>query len=280
MKNNVISMKTYKILTAIPFHHRILPSELEASVASILFQSYPNFDLLLIQDGKCSLELKKVAIKFVEQDKRVKYVEFLENKGLAFALNYAIESNSEYDFFVRMDADDIARPDRLEKQLTFLHLNPEIGIIGGAINEFTAHPKDGRVRKMPRSHEKIVNSYHFLNPIIHPTAVIRRDVFEKVGVYDPNYFRTEDLELWGRAIGYGIKISNIDDVVLDFRLAGVFGRRSTFKGLQDQIRARHAHPPTKFSQKLILYFSLAYRLLPESLQRQLYYFLRSKASRI
>lgn len=99
------------------------------AIESILNQSFRNFELRIIDDGS-----KDSSVKIVQSysDPRIRIVKNPQNLGLVQTLNRGITLiKSEY--LARMDADDIALPDRLEKQLLFMQARPEVGLLGGAI---------------------------------------------------------------------------------------------------------------------------------------------------
>ncbi len=110
------------ITLAMPVHNA--GRYLRPAVVSVLQQTFPDWELIIIDDG--SLDGAVEAIRDIH-DARIKVLSDGMNKGLAARLNEAIDL-ARGRYFARMDADDISYPDRLAKQLTLLEQNPEIDL--------------------------------------------------------------------------------------------------------------------------------------------------------
>ena len=112
------------------------PEHLRLSVESILNQTYQEFLLLVGVDGAVSGELEEVLHGY-EADARVKVFWFKDNRGLTAVLNNLLEEGKKMQpkYLARMDADDISKTDRFEKQVKYLEAHPELDVIGGAIEE-------------------------------------------------------------------------------------------------------------------------------------------------
>lgn len=196
------------------------PEYLRLSVDSILNQTYSNFKLILGIDGDISKDLRNVI--FNVKDERLIIVEDKTNRGLAAMLNDLLEicHDNGYEYIARMDSDDIAVKDRFEKQMAFLLKNPNIDIVGGAINEIDDEGHDrGKITRYPCSAEDCSQFFAKRNPVAHPTVMFRRSFFDKVGWHYPTDFvRNEDTRLWHEGYKHGCKIANIPDVVLNFRM--------------------------------------------------------------
>lgn len=130
------------------------PEYLKLSIESILSQTYQNFILFLGIDGPIEKDVRKV-IESVD-DARLRVIENKENKGLASILNDLLAEchKGGYEYIARMDADDISKPERLEKQIAFLQDHADIDMVGGAINEIDGDGHDrGKVTRYPCSAE-------------------------------------------------------------------------------------------------------------------------------
>lgn len=162
---------------------------IEEAIASILAQTFTEFELIIIEDGSQDLTIEKIKMF---NDQRIVLIEHQKNQGLIFSLNEGIQqANGEY--IARMDADDIAHPCRFEKQLEFLAQNSEIGIVGSDAIFFNHHFK--RKQIMPRSHQKLRAMALFYTPFIHPSVMMRREVLKKRG-YSDQFPSMEDYALW------------------------------------------------------------------------------------
>ena len=191
---------------------------LRLSLDSIFAQSFQDFKLLLYIDGPGPEGIWRVIRSY--KDERLKVIDNPVNKGLATALNNLLSRCKEYSFIARMEADDIALPDRFEKQIAYLEAHPEVDMVGGAINEIDENGNDrGKTTRYPCESDLCRAFFAKRNPVAHPTVMFRRSFFEKAGwEYPTDYVRNEDTRLWHEGYKHGCVIANIPDVVLNFRM--------------------------------------------------------------
>ena len=194
------------------------PDYLEMSLDSIFTQTYKDFKLLLYIDGPIPEGLMNVIRSY--NDERLEVIGSPINKGLANALNSMLCRCKDYTYIARMDADDIAMPDRLEKQIAYLDAHPEVDMVGGAINEIDENGNDrGKITHYPCDPNACRAFFAKRNPVAHPTVMFRRSFFEKAGwEYPTDYVRNEDTRLWHEGYKHGCVIANIPDVMLNFRM--------------------------------------------------------------
>jgi len=126
-------------------------STLACAVKSIVAQSYTEWELLLIDDGSHDASYK-VARNFVDQ--RIVVVSDGQNKGLSARLNQAIKM-ARGKYFCRMDQDDIAFPNRLEKQIEFLEMHPDVDLVASSIVVFRNDGSLAGEVQIPESHQAI-----------------------------------------------------------------------------------------------------------------------------
>ena len=158
------------------------PEHLRLSVESILNQTYQEFLLLVGVDGAVSGELEDV-LKGYEADARVKAFWFKENRGLTAVLNNLLEEGKKLQpkYFARMDADDISKTDRFEKQVKYLEAHTDLDVIGGSIEEMEYDGKlNGKVINYPLTHEECFRFFATRNPLAHPAVMFRARFFDKV----------------------------------------------------------------------------------------------------
>ncbi len=184
------------------------------TIKSILAQTCTDFELLIVDDGSTDGSLQIMRSFY---DERIRILQNPQRLKLSGALNRGMkEAGGKY--IARMDADDIALPMRLEKQLAFMERHPEVGMCGTGIEIFGDVP----VRKdiYPDTSEKIKAYTLFDCAFCHPTVMMRRDLFLENDLwYDGTYYPTEDYELWSRAINFFPTV-NISDVLLRYRVHG------------------------------------------------------------
>lgn len=204
----------------LPVYKNDKPEYVRLSFDSILNQTYTDIELNIGVDGPIGEELRNL-LKAYEKDKRVEVHWFGENRGLAIVLNDLIEDSFKkgYHFIARMDADDISMLDRLEKQMAFLEDNPDIDVVGGAIEEIDeAGNSRDKVIVYPYAPKECKDFFAKRNPHAHPAVLFRKSFFDKAGcLYRPEYRQNQDTMLWFDGMKSGTKHANIPDVVLKFR---------------------------------------------------------------
>jgi glycosyltransferase involved in cell wall biosynthesis len=141
-----------------------------------------------------------------------------ENQGIIFSLNKGInEATGKY--IARMDADDIACPERLKIQFEFMERNPETGISGTFVKRFGSILRRGLL-KLPVSDDEIKANSLFFCSFVHPTVMFRKEVLTKSSLKYSEYFKgVEDYNLWVEMMCCGIKTANIPIPLLKYRVS-------------------------------------------------------------
>lgn len=180
------------------------------SIESILSQTFEDFEFLIIDDA--STDNSSNIIKNYN-DTRIKYYKNTQNLKLAKSLNILID-NAQGEYLVRMDADDISTPNRIDIQVKFMDQHKEIGMSGA-----------GRI-VYENNDSKKYNAYDSFNVnkdlleencIAHPTVIIRKELLDKFNLrYNENYKSAQDYELWVRMTNF-FPIGNISNIVLIYR---------------------------------------------------------------
>jgi GT2 family glycosyltransferase len=189
----------------------------ESAIASILQQTFCAFELLVIDDGSSDGSME-IAERFSQTDTRVRLLRNPGN-GLVDALNFGISAASA-PLIARMDADDIALPERLQRQYDFLNAHPEIDAAGtqvSFINEQGA--LTGKTTALPESPDAIAKTLLKYCCLRHPTVVMRRAALERAGGYRKQVPAAEDLDLWLRMAEHG-RFANLPEALLLYRLHG------------------------------------------------------------
>ena len=211
---------------------------LKDSIESILHQSFNDFELIVIDDG--SLD-KTFEIIHRYNDNRINIIHHSINKGLVYSLNEGVKV-SRAEYIARMDADDIALPDRLEKQLEAFEANKNLGVLGTQIalmDETCSFEVDQH--HYPQSHSEIIWRMLFENTFAHPTIMVRKKVFTQA--YREEYKHAEDYDLWTRLTGDAI-FGNLSQKLLLYRR-----HSETVSHLQNAVQDQH----TKIIQKNYFY---------------------------
>ena len=185
---------------------------LAESLDSVLAQTYQNWELVIINDGSTD-GTESLISKY--QDKRIRYLPNDGNKGIIFSLNRGLrESNGAY--IARLDADDIALPHRLEKQVRFLSENPDYAMCG---SYFQTIDSNGRFLKNVRfpANNRDAQSYLLLHNCFCHSAIMMRTSIAKELKYDEKFQVCEDYDLWYRISRSG-KILNLPEFTTLYRV--------------------------------------------------------------
>lgn len=215
--------KGYSVLMSV--YEKERPEYLRASIKSMLMQTLPCQDFVLVCDGSLTDGLEEV-ISWAEAElgDRFQCVRLKENQGLGRALREGI-AYCRCPVVVRMDSDDISRPERCEKQFHKMR-SGDYDIVGGSLQEFFQEPGDREIlRVLPETPEEIMEFAKVRNPFNHPCVMLKKESVQKNGSYQ-DFPGFEDYFLWIRMLMNGCRGYNIQEVVLDMRTGnGMYGRR-------------------------------------------------------
>ena len=140
------------------------------------------------------------AILTRSDDPRLVVVRNEEQLGLAASLNRGIE-RARARYVARLDADDLALPGRLERQLRELQARPELALLGSAILEIDERGRPGDLHSMPAGRAPVRWHLLFGCPFFHPSVIVDRDLLDRHGLrYDASFGESEDYELWARLL--------------------------------------------------------------------------------
>ncbi len=160
---------------------------LSVAIHSILNQTYDNWELLVMEDGSTDRTME-LARSF--SDPRIRVSTENSHRGLVPRLNQAVEM-SRGEYFARMDADDVAYPERLERQVEYFQRHPEVDLLGCRMLMFRGNGVAFGCRPTPETHEEICRLPSNGIRIAHATLVGRTSWF-RAHPYDPNTPRAED----------------------------------------------------------------------------------------
>jgi len=231
-----------KISVLLPVYKNDRIDFFKKSVESVLRQKNVSIHVFIGIDGPIGEELKGTLVS-ISEDERVELVWFETNRGLACVLNdlVTLSKNGGYDYYARMDADDISLPDRFEKQERFLKEHPEVDVVGGAIEEIDREDQlRGKHVEYPLIHEDCRKFFRYRDPLAHPAVMFRARYFEKVATgYRNEYRKNQDTMLWFDGFMNGCVFANVKDTVLHFRVNDDFyNRRNGWKRAKQMLRDR------------------------------------------
>lgn len=190
---------------------------LKEAVESILNQTFTDFEFIITNDGSTD-KSGEILRQYQNIDSRIKLIE-QNNMGLTRSLNNML-SIAQGDFIARMDADDIALPERFQRQVAFLQKNSNYVAVGSKVllidedgcpimpfSQLTTHDE------IDQAHLKGTTG-SFIN---HPSVMIRTEAMKKIDGYRVDLEPAEDLDLFLRLAEIG-KINNIDQILLKYRV--------------------------------------------------------------
>jgi glycosyltransferase involved in cell wall biosynthesis len=186
------------------------------AVGSVLSQTYDDFELLAFDDGSTDGSLN-ILREFEAKDRRVRAF-FRENRGLVQTLNELI-GLARGRYLARMDADDICRPQRFEKQIAYLESHPECVAVGtgSLLIDPNGRPICEHIYEL--THDKIDEihlSGEAISRLCHPSTIMRKDAVVQIGLYREEFRLAEDLDLFLRLAEVG-QLANIPDIMLEYR---------------------------------------------------------------
>ncbi len=199
---------------------------LSEAIESILEQTYKNFEFLIIDDAS-SDGSREVLAEYAQRDSRIKVLLNEENSGLGYSLNRGMESATT-PWVARMDADDIAVPNRFELQMAYVAEYPDIDILGGYALNINEKGEFVSERRVPTSHDQI-RRLIWTNPFIHATVLLRREAILKVGSYSSKTRKRQDYQLWFRCCAAGLKFANLSVPLIKYRFTENTFKRNNFR---------------------------------------------------
>lgn len=189
---------------------------LEESIDSILAQTFEDFELIAVDDGSSDGSFA-ILERYSKRDARVVALR-QENGGVSVSCNAAIKA-SQGVYVARMDADDIAHPEKLAKQVAHMDAHPDMVALG---TRFRLIDPEGRflgLMDIPFDHDTI-DARHAggggLLSICNPSVIMRGDVLRQLGGYDERFRSAHDIEVFLRLAERG-RLGNLQDVLLDYR---------------------------------------------------------------
>ena len=241
---------------------------LEISLRSLKNQSFTNFECIVI-DESTDQKIANTCKNFCESDERFTYIHPLGRVGLAGSLNIGIEM-AKGKFIARFDSDDICDVNRFALQVEFLNKNPEIGVVGSALDIINNEGILTARRAYPLKHLEIEKKFIFSNSMAHPTVMFRKSVLLfSVRAYDPSFRYSEDLDFWLRLINHNVKFANLALPLVKYR------QQHTSRNFQHwkynlKARIKNFSSPHKLLKIVAILGIVFWMILPAKIQRPLF----------
>lgn len=184
------------------------------AVQSILGQSFTDFEFLIIDDGSTDRS-RAILEQYAARDQRIRLTS-RPNTGYAVALNELLRL-ARGELLARMDADDVAVPERLARQVGYLRAHPDVVCVGTAVRFIDSAGRYLRDAHAGMDHETIEERALAGDcPLNHPSVMMRRAAVEAVGGYHVEFEPAEDLDLWLR-LGEVGRLTNLGEVLMSYR---------------------------------------------------------------
>lgn len=233
--------------------------------------------VVLVKDGPLSVELDVVVEQWgLRLPGILTVVELPQNVGLATALNEGLKY-CKHDLVARMDTDDIATPDRFQKQASFMASNPDVAVSSGCIEEWDqSFSTKISERRLPLDHNSIYKFAKKRSPISHAAVIFKKSAVSDVGGYPAIY--PEDYPLWGTMLVKGYIFKNLPDVLLKVRVGNALVERRGKEFLKGEVKVYQYLHSIGLINKVELLRSVALRsvvrLSPVWLKKILYKYFR------
>jgi len=186
---------------------------LNEAIDSVLNQTYSSFELIILNDNSSDTS-KAIIESYLAKDSRIFFIDKETNVGPANLRNEGFEL-ARGTFIALLDADDIAKPTRFEKQIAVLNNNPEIGVCGSWFTSF-GEKVPNKIIKHPEAHDQIKVNFLIDCTLGNSTAFFRKKILGDVR-YESEYVPTEDYHLWSRLI-VKTQFYIIQESLVDYRI--------------------------------------------------------------
>jgi glycosyltransferase involved in cell wall biosynthesis len=203
---------------------------IEEAIESVLIQSYRNFELIVIDDGSTD-NTRDIVASF--KDDKIKYY-YQKNKGLAGAHNTGIK-NSQGLFLIKLDSDDIMKPDFITEHIQMFEKHPEADLVYCDDCLIDENSNQIRVIERPEYTDRktlIRDLFHCGFPVVPFRTCIRRSIFDKIGFFDEKLRMAEDYDMLRRFVKHGLKIQHLP--------SALYLRRMTSDSLSRNYSTRNA----------------------------------------
>ena len=212
----------YSVLMSI--YKKENPAFLIQALDSMLNQTVSPAEIVMVKDGPLTRELEDVLSDYdSEHPDLFKFISYDENHGLGYALRQGMLACSN-EIVARMDTDDVARPDRMEKQLAAI--DSGLDMVGSDVIEFVTTPNEPVASTdLPKGIDAIRSYSKRRNPFRHPPMTFRKSKVMEAGNYSSDFLYFEDWDLFNRMLACGCKADNLKEPLVAMRVSGDFYAR-------------------------------------------------------
>jgi GT2 family glycosyltransferase len=216
---------------------------LEAAITSIREQTFADYEVVAVDDGSTD-ESFDILYDWARRDSRVRLLQ-AHGRGLVGALATGL-AGARGEIVARMDADDIAEPDRLQMQIDLMDSDPRTAACGTGVRYFPGDQVQDGARRYEAwinrlvSHQQIARDIFVECPIPHPTLMIRRHILLGVGGYRDMGW-PEDYDLVLRLWAAGYRMAKVPETLLHWRERSDRASRTDPRYSDDEFRRLKIH---------------------------------------
>lgn len=260
------------ISVLLPVSSTTNPEDLHRSFKSLQQQAIKPGEIILVTNQKLDADINIAINNLDNTNSNTRHEHFSDASGLGGVLQSGLQSCSGR-FVARMDADDIAEPERFSEQLDVL-TETDADIVGSHLAEFYEDPEDVRqIRKVPTTHDEIAKWMSWRCPINHPTVMFCREKISDIGGYR-DFPHMEDWDLWARSLAAGLQFRNIDRALVRGQVENLSDRRGglDYAKVEFQMAKELRELGIAATSDTIrhLCFRIPIRLLPRRLRKEAY----------
>jgi len=211
------------------------PAFLRQSFDSLVAQTLPADEVVIVEDGQLGEELESVIADYKSR-LPIESLRLPDNVGLGVALREGLNV-CRGEYVARMDSDDICVPERFRMQMDFLERNPRVEVVSGTWAEFDEDPsRPHSMRSLPADGPELLRYAKLRNPINHVTVVFRKASVMAAGSYQP-FLDFEDYHLFARMLMLGYGLYNMKEILVNVRVGnGMLARRGGYAYFKRDIR--------------------------------------------
>ena len=230
-------MKAFSVCMSV--YHGDNAAFFKQSLDSLLAQTRKPDEIVLVVDGPVGDDIDTVISYFETSSDTFKVIRLEKNSGHAVARQTGLDA-AQYDYVAIMDSDDIAVPERFEKQMAYIEAHPEVDALGGQIDEFIGEPSNVvGSRIVPLTDGEIKNYLKNRCPMNLVTVMLKKDAVQKAGGYI-DWYCEEDYYLWVRMTEQGMQFANLPDNLVNVRVGEeMYQRRGGWKYFKSEAKLQY-----------------------------------------
>ncbi len=266
--------KKIKISVLTSVYKNDIAENVKVALESVINQTYKPSQIVLVRDGSVGKELQDV-IDHYKKNKLFTIVEREENIGLGKTLAEGTKY-CKYDYIARMDTDDIAEPNRFEKEVECFQNDPELSLVGSNGEEFINDIANvSAVKSVPETDEQIKEFIKSRCPFCHMSVMMKKQKLLDAGGYEDWYY-AEDWYLWIRMCLAGAKFYNIQENLMHIRVnEDTYARRhgmKYYKSIKGLLKYMYQYKMISFVDYIVTSVKrfVGHVIIPKSMKAKLY----------